>query len=775
MKIQSFFCCAGFLLAMQLNAQKPVYLDATRPVEERVKSLMNEMTLEEKVAQLDQFAGWDIKNYKENTDLLDNLGVGSWVVSTLTAEEYNELQALSEKSRLKIPFLIGSDAAHGLAQMPGRTIFPTSISQAAMYNPELVNRIAVAASKEIRGSGVHWTFAPSIDIVHDARWGRTGETYGECPFLTSTLVRESIRGYQNHENPQDKVAACVKHLVGGGRSIGGVNHGTAEISERMLRSFFLPPFQAAIEEGVMTIMPGHNDLNGIPAHSNKWLLTDILRNELGFKGFYITDMSDIENLIELHRTAANQKDAIRQGILAGLDVHMYSSSKKAFITPLLELVEEGEVPQSRIDEAVSKVLEVKFELGLFENRYVKTDIPYGTPEAHQLALDAARESIILLKNEDNLLPLDKKKYRKILVTGPNADNQSILGDWSFIQPDDNVTTIYKGIKDYLGSDVEVVYSNSGHMKGWLSDVSVNTTDPDIQKRIQRQGGKLDDASIADATEKARSCELAIVAIGGYGIRSSWGLRTYGESADRPSIDFYGKQEELVRSIAATGTPVIVVIVNGKPLNNRWITQHIPSIVDVWEPGMFGGRALAEILFGEVNPSGRLPITIPQSAGHVPQYYYQTKSRYLTGYGLGSSREDDKPAFPFGFGLSYTTFEYGKPQLNDSILTEGLPLEVTIDITNTGSKAGAETVQCYIQDEVSSVVTPLLLLKGFQKVWLEPGETKTVKISIPFCEFGLWNEEMKYVVEPGGFTIMVGSSSADIKYKERVKYISSTNL
>lgn len=769
MKIQSILCYIALLSAMQLSAQNSVYLDASRPVEERVNSLMNEMTLEEKVAQLDQFAGWDIKSYKENPVLLNNWGVGSWVVSTLTAEEYNELQALSEKSRLKIPFLIGSDAAHGLAQMPNRTIFPTSISQAAAFNPELVNRIAVAASKEIRGSGVHWTFAPSIDIVHDARWGRTGETYGECPFLASTLVRQAIRGYQNHEDPQDRVAACVKHLAGGGRSIGGVNHGTAEISERMLRSFFLPPFRAAIDEGVMTVMPGHNDLNGIPAHSNQWLLTDIMRNEWGFNGFYVTDMSDIENLVKLHRTAADQKEAIRQGMLAGIDVHMYSSSTDAFITPLLELVREGKVSQGRIDEAVSKVLKVKFELGLFENRYVKTDVPYGTPEAHQLALDAARESIILLKNENNLLPLDKKKYRKILVTGPNADNQSILGDWSFTQPDKNVTTIYEGIRDYLGPDVEVVYSNSGRLKGKKSDVWVDTTDPDLQKLSLQEGGELNDYAIAGATEKARSCELAIVAVGGYGLRSEWGLRTYGESADRPSIDFYGKQEELVRSIAATGIPVIVVIVNGKPLNNEWITQHIPSIVDVWEPGMFGGRALAEILFGEVNPSGRLPITIPRSAGHVPHYYYQTTSRYLTGYGLGSSREDDKPAFPFGFGLGYTTFEYGKPRLNDTILTEGLPLEVTVDVTNTGSRAGAETVQCYIRDDVSSVVTPLMLLKGFQKIWLDPGETKTVKIRIPFSEFGLWNEEMEYVVEPGSFTILVGSSSADIKYKERVKY------
>lgn len=757
------------LLACLSCSPQPAYLDPTRPVKERVESLMGEMSLEEKVAQLDQFASWNIQSYTADSTLLNDWGVGSWVVSTLTPEEYNKLQALSEKSRLKIPFLIGTDAAHGLAQMPGRTIFPTSISQAATFNPDLVHHIAETAAREIRASGVHWTFAPCIDIVHDARWGRTGETYGECPFLTSALIRQAIRGYQEHDNPSDRVAACVKHLVGGGRSIGGVNHATAEISERMLRSVFLPPFQAAIEEGVMTIMPGHNDMNGIPAHANHRLLTDIMREELGFQGFYVTDMCDIENLITLHRTAANQKEAVRQGMQAGLDVHMYSTSADAFIHPLLELIREGKIPESRINDAVSKVLAVKFELGLFENRYVRTDLPYATPEAHQLALKAARESIILLKNEGDMLPLDKSKLKRVLVTGPNADNQSILGDWTFLQPEDNVTTIYEGIRDYLEPDVEVVYSYSGRLKGKASDVSVNTTDPDLQRKALQEGGELNEYAIADAVRKARSCDLAIVAVGGYGIRSEWGLRTYGESADRPSIDLFGKQEELVRRIAATGIPVVVVMVNGKPLNNAWITQHIPALVDAWEPGMYGGQAVAEILFGEVNPSGRLPITIPQSAGHVPQYYYQTTSRYYTGYGLGSSRADDKPAFPFGHGLSYTTFAYGEPCLNDSILTEGRPLEISVEITNTGDRAGAETVQCYVQDEVSSVVTPQLLLKGFQKVWLEPGETANVRITIPFEEFALWNEDMKQVVEPGRFTIIIGRSSADIIHKKQAIY------
>ncbi len=761
-------------------ARKPEkYTNPALPVEQRVDDLLKRMTLDEKIAQMDMIGVWSFDEFKES-DMINTTGVGAFI-GELTAERYNEVQALSEKSRLKIPMLIGVDAVHGYGVLQDRTIFPTSISMAATFNPDLVNRAARIAAREIRSAGNQWTFAPTLDIVQDARFGRTGETYGECPFLTTVMARSAIRGYQNHENPQHRVAACVKHYVGGGAAVGGVNHGNAEISERMLRSVFLPPFKAAVEEGVLTVMPGHNNINGIPMHASEWLLTDILKKEFGFGGFIITDMGDVENLREdrIHGVAENQKDAVRQAIAAGVDMHMFTTDntengQQMFQGNLRELVQEGKIPLEVINRAVRRILTVKFKLGLFENRYV--EIPteenpgYGGAEANELALNAARQSIVLLKNEGGLLPIDKTKCRKILVTGPNADNQSMLGDWTSLQKNENhYYTLLRGIRECAGGDCEIVYSNSGRIKGKKSDVTVETTDPVTQSRQLEEGGELNEFAIEDAVEKARQCDLAVIAVGGYGIRTDWGLRTYGESADRPTIDFYGRQEELIRRVAATGIPVVVVIVTGTALNNPWTTEHIPAILNAWEPGMYGGRAVAEILFGEVNPSGKLPITIPKTAGQIPMYYYQTKSRYTTGYALGSGRDDDRPAFCFGHGLSYTSFEFGDMRLSSDTLRKAEPLTVSVDITNTGARDGYETVMLFVNDKISSVVTPLRQMKGFEKVWLEPGETKTVALTVPFEEFGLWNAKMEYAVEPGEFELKLGSSVDDIRREKIIIY------
>ena len=738
-----------------------VYMDAKQPVDKRVEALLAQMTLEEKVGQMDMVTVWDKEAIFKN----GYYDFGAWLAD-LEPEECNQLQKLSEQTRLKIPYLIGMDAAHGYAMLTGRTIFPTSISMAATFNRELIYRTTSKAGEEIRSSGIHWAFAPCIDIVQDARWGRTGETYGEDPFLTSELVKEAIRGYQGNENPFKKVAVSVKHLVGGGTSVGGCNHASAELSERALRSYFLPPFKAAIEAGCMTIMPGHNDIAGVPVHASKWLLTDIIKQEYGFKGFFISDMGDVENLAtSLHQIAENQKEAVCKSVNAGLDMHMYSADSARFVRPLVELVREKKVSPRRIDDAVRRILKVKFELGLFEKRYVSPEEDsYGSKENKALALEAAREAIVLLKNDRQILPLDRTKYKKILVTGPNADNQSILGDWSIFQPDDHVTTILEGIQAAASPEQSILYSNSGRIKAKKSELSVNTTDPAIQKKLITEGGGISDYSIDDAVRKARQSDLAIVAIGGYGIRSEWGLRTYGESADRPSIDFYGRQLELVQAIHATGTPVVIVIVNGKPLNNEWITKNIPTIVDVWEPGMYGGQALAEILFGEVNPSGKLPITIPKHAGQIPMYYYQRPSRYWTGYGLGSSREDEKPAFCFGHGLSYTSYEYSGLKI-DSVIPQTQDIEFTFTVKNTGNMVGKETALVFIRDCVSSVVTPVACLKGFEKVSLNPGESKDIRIVIPYSDLGLRNEDMKYDVESGKFNLMIGRSVEDIRIKK----------
>ena len=766
MKITTYiFACIASLSFYSCTSEKTidtsVYMDINRPVEERVEALLKQMTLTEKIGQMDMVSEWDKDAIIKN----GYYDFGAWIAG-MEPEETNKIQALSEKTRLKIPYLIGMDAAHGYGTLSGRTIFPTSISMAATFNRNLVKKAAKTAAGEIRSAGTHWTFAPCVDIVYDARWGRTGETYGEDPYLSSELVKQAIRGLQEDADPQKRVAASMKHLAAGGASVGGVNHASADISERSLRSYILPPFKAGIEAGCMTIMPGHNDIGGIPAHASKWLLTDIVKNEFGFKGFYVSDMMDMDNLKTLHFTAENQKDALRQSVNAGMDMHMYSPDTTQFIVPLTQLVQEGIVPIKRIDDAVRRILKIKFELGLFENRYIdpNKDI-YATAENRSLSLEAARECIVLLKNENNLLPIDVQKYKRILVTGPNADNQSILGDWSFFQPDSNVTTVLKGIRE-VAPGIEVVYSNSGRIKAKISKEKTNTTDPALQKQLLTEGGGISDYSISDAVTKAKSCDLVVVVIGGYGIRSDWGLRTYGESADRPSIDFYGQQAELVQALQKTGKPIVAVIVNGKPLNNEWISQNIPSIIDIWEPGMYGGKALAEILFGQVNPSGKLPITIPKNVGQIPMYYYQSSSRYWTGYGLGSSRSDDQPAYCFGHGLSYTTFEYSDLKL-DTVFSLKEDIQLSFKVKNTGNRTGKETPLLFVHDCVSSVVTPVALLKEFTKVELEAGEEKTVHFTVPSSNLGLWNTEMKYTVEPGKFIFKIGRSFNDIRLEQDI--------
>lgn len=738
-----------------------VYMDSSRPTKERVEALLRQMTLDEKIGQMDMVSEWDEQAIFDK----GYYNFGAWICGQ-SLEQLNKMQTLSEKTRLKIPYLIGADAAHGNGLISGRTIFPTSISMAATFNRDLVKQTTTAASREIRTGGLSWIFAPSVDVVLDARWGRTGETYGEDPYLASELVRQAVSGYQDHENPQDRVATSVKHLCGGGASVGGINHASADISERSVRNYILPPFKAAIEAGCMTIMPGHNDIGGIPAHASHWLLTDVVKNEFGFKGFYISDMKDMENLQDLHGTAKDLSDAMQQSVNAGLDMHMYSSDSTDFLVPVRQLVREGKISIDRIDDAVRRILTVKFDLGLFENRYADPmKEEYATPQARQLALEAARECIVLLKNEANLLPLQPGKYKRILVTGPNADNMSILGDWTMTQPDSNYVSILEGIQAEAGNS-EIVYSYSGRIKGKAAKEGItNTTDPALQKKMLEEGGEISDYSISDAVSKARSCDLIVVAIGGYGIRSDWGLRTYGESADRPSIDFYGRQTELVKALYETGKPVVAVIVNGKPLNNEWVSQNIPAIVDVWEPGMYGGKALAEILFGKVCPSGKLPITVPKHAGQVPMYYYHAPSRYWTGYGLGSGRADDQPAYPFGHGLSYTQFEYSGLEIDT--LHQDSQVELSFTVKNTGKMAGKEVPLLFVRDCVSSVVTPKAMLKEFSKIELQPGQEKKVHYVIPKDRLGLWNTEMKYVFEPGEFEFMVGRSHGDIRLRKKV--------
>ena len=514
---------------------------------------------------------------------------------------------------------------------------------------------------------------------------------------------------------------------------------------------------------------GHNDIGGIPCHASRWLLTDVVKGEFGFGGFFISDMMDMDNLTSLHFTAENQSQALEKSINAGMDMHMYSPDSLQFAVPVRQLVREGKIPMSRIDDAVRRILKVKFSLGLFENRYTDPAADrYATPDSRRTALEAARECVVLLKNEGNLLPLDTTKYRRILVTGPNADNQAILGDWSFTQPDSCVVTVLEGMRRTAGG-TEIAFCNSGKIKPEPALERTNTTDPALQRKILEKGGGISDFSIREAVRMAAACDLTVVVIGGYGIRSDWGLRTYGESADRPSVDFYGRQTELVRALVEAGRPVVAVIINGKPLNNEWITAHVPAIVDAWEPGMYGGQAVAEILFGKVNPSGKMPVTVPRHAGQIPMYYYQAASRYWTGYGLGSSREDDRPAFCFGHGLSYTSFEYSDLKA-DSVCPATGSIRLSFRLKNTGRMTGKEVPMVFVRDCVSSVVTPVNLLKEFTKVELRPSEERVIEFRIPAERLGLWNEDMKYVTEPGEFVLSVGRSVEDIRLKTTVRVL-----
>ena len=752
-----------------LVAMGQKWMNSKLSPEKRADLLLKAMTLEEKIAQMDMVSLWDEKKVIEEERMHQGAGFGAWVAE-VSPEDYNRLQSYSEQSRLKIPYLIGNDAAHGDAMKQGRTVFPTSITMAATFNPELVYQAAKLSAAEIRASGNHWTFAPCIDIVHDARWGRTGETYGEDPFLTSILVTQAVKGLQGHYDPTQNVAACVKHFLGGGASIGGVNHGHAELSERTLRTDFLPPFQAAIQAGVATIMPGHNDVNGIPVHSSHNLLTRLVKGEYQFRGFFISDMGDVENLLDrLHRTAENQKEAVRQAVSAGLDMHMYSWDKEMFIGNLHQLCKEGKISTKRIDDATRRILTLKFRLGLFENRYVdasKLNQALRKPEAVRTALQAAREAIVLLTNRNQILPLDTTRYRNILVTGPNADNQAMLGDWANPQSRENVVTLLDGIRQEFPT-ANVTYVPVGRIKGEKSSVTTATTDPLTQSRFLEEGGSINDYAIKQAAEAASKADLVILAIGGYGLRSDWGLRTYGESADRPSIDFYGRQVELAQAIAASGKPFIVVINNGKPLNNPWVTEHAAALIDAWEPGLFGGQAVAEVISGRTNPSGKLPITIPQHAGQIPMFYYQAKSRYVTGYGLGGTSADDKPAFCFGHGLSYTSFECRDLNKTDTLLKADTPFQVEVELTNTGKRDGAQTVMLFVRDDISSVVTPINRLAAFRKVYLRAGERKHVRLEIPADAFKLWNRDMQHVAEPGTFTLTVGSSIDDVYFRRTV--------
>lgn len=731
----------------------PLYKDASAPVGKRVEDLLRRMTLEEKVGQMNQYVG--LEHIRKNEaalteeELKNNTAnafypgfnadsVAGWTrqglvgsfLHVVTIEEANYLQSLALESRLAIPLIFGIDAIHGNANAPDNTVYPTNIGLACTFDTDLAYRIARETAAEMRAMNMHWTFNPNVEVARDPRWGRVGETFGEDPYLVSLMGAATVEGYQG-DLSSDDVLACIKHFAGGSQPINGTNGSPTDLSERTIREVFFPPFEAGVEAGAMSLMTAHNELNGIPCHSNKWLMEDVARGEWGFKGFIVSDWMDIEHIHDLHATAENLKEAFYQSIMAGMDMHMHGVYWNEYVCGL---VREGRIPERRIDESVRRILEMKFRLGLFEHPYAdegKTMEVRLCDEHRQTALEAARKSVVLLKN-DGLLPLAPEKFRRVLVTGINADDHNILGDWSAEQKPENVVTVLEGLKA-VSPQTDFVFVD----QGW---------NPRKMTRSQ----------VDKAAALARTSDLNIVVAGEYMYRGRWTERTSGEDTDRSDIGLVGLQNELIRKVAASGKPTVLVLVSGRPLGVEWAAEHLPALVNAWEPGMYGGQAVAEILYGKVNPSGKLAVTMPRSAGQVQMIYNHKPSQYFHPY----SGTPSTPLYPFGYGLSYNRYEYSDLKLDKTEISSGDSVKVMVTVKNAGTMYGEEIVQLYIRDRFSSVTRPVKELKDFARVSLAPGESKTVEFAVTAEKLSFLDMNFRPVVEPGEFIVMAGSSSAD---------------
>ena len=752
----------------------PLYRQANAPIEQRVEDLLARMTLEEKVAQLGSVwlskdAIMDARGRFDPAKASkfiphgigqiarpsDSVGLGERAVTPNrsvrdTVAFINAAQKwATTRTRLGIPILFHAEALHGY-MAPGGTSFPQAIALASTWDPELVEKVFSIVAREVRSTGTHLVLAPVIDVGRDPRWGRIEETYGEDPFLVAEIGIAAIRGFQGDALPlaPGKVFATLKHMTGHGQPESGTNVGPAMVSERVLRDVFLWPFEQAVKRTrVQSIMPSYNEVDGIPSHANRWMLTELLREQWGFRGVLVSDYFAISELVSRHHVAADLAEAAQIALRAGVDSEMPDTDAYA---NLVSLVREGKVQEALVDEAVRRVLRLKFEAGLFENPYADAERAVkivGNAEARALAEEAARRAVVLLKNEGGLLPLDRNKLRRLAVIGPNSD-ETILGGYS----DKPLRTIsvLDGIRAKLGGQVEVVHAKGVRLTNTRNDLvdPVELADPAENRRM-----------IAEAVEVARTADAIVLVLGDNEntTREGWSEEHLGDRAD---IDLVGEQQELADALLALGKPVVVVLINGKPLAITRLAETAPAILEGWYLGQETGTAIADILFGDYNPGGKLPITFARSVGHLP-VYYSHKPTARRGY-LFESKE---PLFPFGYGLSYTRFEIGPPRLSATSIRAGEPVSVSVDVTNVGERTGDEVVQVYVQDVVASVTRPVKELKGFKRVTLAPGERKEVQITLSPEAFAFTGLDMKRVIEPGVFRIMVGPNSRDLQTVE----------
>ena len=722
------------LVASLLLSPAPIsHSQQKKDVEAQVNALLARMTLEEKLGQLQQLDGEGPGNFRPEHLELARKGLLGSTLNVRGAQRANQLQRVAvEQSRLKIPLLFGFDTIHGY-----RTIFPIPLAEASSWDPSLAERSSSIAAKEAYATGLRWTFAPMVDIARDPRWGRITEGSGEDPYLGAAFARARVRGFQGSDYSQSgKLLACAKHWVAYGAAEGGRDYNTTEVSEHTLRSIYFPPFKAAVDEGVGTFMSAFNALNGVPTSANSFTLTKVLRDDWKFDGFVVSDYTAVKELIN-HGFAADDREAALKALTAGVDMEMVS---RLFNQHGPALLKDGKVSQKAIDEAVRRILRIKFRLGLFEHPYVDESLErnaFLTPESRATAREIAGRSMVLLKNDRDTLPLNKS-LSSIAIIGPLADERRApLGWWSGDGHDEDTVTPLAGIKSKVSAQTRVLYAKGCEITGDSTD------------------------GFAEATRITQMSDVAIVFVGEP-------KDFAGEAASRASLDLPGRQMDLVKEVHKSGKPTIVVLVNGRPPTIGWIVDNVPAILESWMGGTESGNAIADILFGDVNPGGKLPVTFPRTVGQVPIYYNHLNTgrppdpnnRYNSKYIDGPWT----PQFPFGYGLSYTKFKISNLQLSSARITANGSVKASVDVENVGRRAGDEVVQLYIRDVAASLSRPVKELKGFQRISLKPGEKKHVEFVIDRESLGFWNGEMRFVVEPGEFKVMVGSSSEDVVEK-----------
>jgi len=765
------------LLCPQLQAQQLPYKNSALPIEKRVSDLLGRMTVEEKVGQLSKLLGWDMysKNGKQVTIsnklrkavkeqhiglLWATLRADPWTQKTLpnglspveAARATNAIQRyMVDSTRLGIPLLLSEEAPHGHMAI-GATVFPTAIGQASTWNPQLIQAMASTIAMETYAVGGKNGYGPVLDLARDPRWSRTEETYGEDPYLIGQMGSAMIRGFQGEKiGERDKIIGTLKHFVAYAAPDGGHNGESVSFGERSLKQYFLPPFERAVKSGAGSVMTAYNSIDGIPCSANSWLLNDILRKDWGFKGFVVSDLLSISGLNGGHATAATAEEAASQSIHAGLDVDL---SGTGYGSNLLRAVQEGLVEPAVLDTAVARVLRMKFNLGLFDHPYVDEKLvaqKVATTQNKTVARQVARESIVLLKNDQHILPLSKS-LKRIAVIGPNADNAyNQLGDYTAPQAEGKVQTLLTGIRAAVGNSTKVDYVKGCAIR--------DTSNSDIAAAVAA-AKQADAVVLVLGGSSARDFKTSYQATGAANVDpNTVSDMESGEGFDRVSLDMMGDQIKLLKAIQATGKPLVLVTIMGRPLNLNWAADNVAAIVNAWYPGQEGGLAVADVLFGDYNPAGRLPISVPRSVGQLPVHYNHTKPKHHDYVEMSA-----KPLYAFGYGLSYSSFDYSNLQISLKEAEHDFACTVSFDIANNGKLAGDEVAQLYVVDEVSSVVTPVMQLKRFERKNIAAGKKERYSFQLTKEDLKLWSPSKAWKTEKGKFKFLVGASSDDIRLK-----------